>query len=69
MRMLNLTLTLGRSRRQPKFWSNSQKLFAEWGQRIKSRYELERLDDRDLSDMGLTRSDVFAEIEKPFWQP
>ncbi len=41
MSMLNLTLTVVRPRRLPNFWSNSQKLFAEWGQRIKSRYELE----------------------------
>jgi uncharacterized protein YjiS (DUF1127 family) len=49
-------------------WNESQKLFTVWWQRIRSRYELERLDERDLADMGLTRPDIFNEIQKPFWQ-
>ena len=48
--------------------NESQKLFTVWWQRIRSRYELERLDERDLADMGLTRPDIFNEIQKPFWQ-
>jgi uncharacterized protein YjiS (DUF1127 family) len=49
-------------------WNGSQKLLTVWWQRIRSRYELERLDERDLADMGLTRPDIFNEIQKPFWQ-
>ncbi|MGA8650332.1 MAG: DUF1127 domain-containing protein [Xanthobacteraceae bacterium] len=51
-----------------RFWNESQKLFTVWWQRIRSRCELERLDERDLADMGLTRPDLFNEIQKPFWQ-
>ena len=46
----------------------SQKLLTVWWQRIRSRYELECLNERDLADMGLTRSDVLDEVQKPFWQ-
>ena len=48
--------------------NKSQKLFTVWWQRIRSRYEFERLDERDLADMGLTPTDIFNEIQKPFWQ-
>ena len=51
-----------------RFWNELQKLFTVWWQRIRSRCELERLDERDLADMGLTRPDLFNEIQKPFWQ-
>jgi uncharacterized protein YjiS (DUF1127 family) len=54
--------------RRLRFWNESQKLFTVWWQRIRSRYELERLDERDLADMRLTRPDIFNEIQKPFWQ-
>jgi uncharacterized protein YjiS (DUF1127 family) len=43
-------------------------LLAEWWERIRSRYQLENLSDRDLADMGLTRLDVFNEAQKAFWQ-
>jgi uncharacterized protein YjiS (DUF1127 family) len=53
--------------RRLRFWK-SQKLMTVWWQRIRSRYELECLNERDLADMGLTRSDVLNEVQKPFWQ-
>ncbi len=49
-------------------WSQLEALFGEWWQRIVSRYQLESLSERDLADMGMTRSDAFNEIQKPFWQ-
>jgi uncharacterized protein YjiS (DUF1127 family) len=49
-------------------WSDFELLFIAWKNRIRSRYELEQLNERDLADMGLTRSDAFDEIQKPFWQ-
>jgi uncharacterized protein YjiS (DUF1127 family) len=36
--------------------------------RIGSRCQLESLSERDLADMGMTRTDAFNEIQKPFWQ-
>jgi uncharacterized protein YjiS (DUF1127 family) len=49
-------------------WSKFAALFAEWRRRIRSRYDLERLSERDLADMGLTRLDALNEMEKPFWE-
>jgi uncharacterized protein YjiS (DUF1127 family) len=60
MSALSIGVTaLGRLR----FWNESQTLFTVWWRRVKSRYELERLDERDLADMGLTRPDIFNEIQ------
>jgi uncharacterized protein YjiS (DUF1127 family) len=39
-----------------------------WRQRYQSRRELAQWTDRDLHDIGLTRSDVAHEVEKPFWR-
>ena len=36
-------------------------------ERLRSRRELESLDDRTLRDVGLTRADVIAEIDRPLW--
>jgi uncharacterized protein YjiS (DUF1127 family) len=43
-------------------------LFDRWRDRVWSRFALQRLSERDLADMGLTRFDVFEEAQKPFWQ-
>jgi uncharacterized protein YjiS (DUF1127 family) len=67
MSVLNLTLTVVRSRRLPK-WSEFQAVLVEWRQRIRSRCELSMLDDRELWDMGLTRMDAEQEADKPFRQ-
>jgi uncharacterized protein YjiS (DUF1127 family) len=40
-----------------------------WRQRSRERAELARLDDRMLRDIGVTRCDVWREINKPFWRP
>jgi uncharacterized protein YjiS (DUF1127 family) len=39
-----------------------------WRGRVWSRFALQRLSERDLADIGLTRLDVFDEAQKPFWQ-
>jgi uncharacterized protein YjiS (DUF1127 family) len=41
---------------------------AEWQERARSRYLLQQLDDRMLRDVGLSRSDVYRECAKHFWQ-
>jgi uncharacterized protein YjiS (DUF1127 family) len=38
-----------------------------WLERMNSRRELARLDDRMLQDIGIDRADVDLEVEKPFW--
>ena len=39
-----------------------------WRQRYRSRSELAQWTDRDLHDVGLSRSDILSEAEKPFWR-
>lgn len=39
-----------------------------WQLRIETRNQLVQLDDRLLEDIGLTFSQVQAEIAKPFWK-
>jgi uncharacterized protein YjiS (DUF1127 family) len=40
----------------------------EWRRRRRERAELARLDERMLRDIGVTRGDVWNEINKPFWR-
>ena len=44
-------------------------LLREWRQRARERRDLARLGERELHDIGLSRSLVFNEINKPFWRP
>ncbi len=39
-----------------------------WQGRIEERNRLRQLDDRMLSDMGLSRADVEREASLPFWR-
>jgi len=39
----------------------------EWQQRAAGRRELMTLSDRDLNDIGITRSEAEAESSKSFW--
>jgi uncharacterized protein YjiS (DUF1127 family) len=41
---------------------------AEWHQRAVGRRELMTLTDRDLHDIGTTRTAAQAEARKPFWE-
>jgi uncharacterized protein YjiS (DUF1127 family) len=43
-------------------WSKLTALFAEWWRRAQSRYDLERLSERDLADMRL-RLDALDEMQ------
>ena len=46
-----------------------RKMLQQWRRRRRERAELARLDDRMLRDIGITRGDVWQEINKPFWSP
>jgi uncharacterized protein YjiS (DUF1127 family) len=39
-----------------------------WRERQQQRRELARWSERDLHDVGLSRSDIAFEAEKPFWR-
>jgi len=39
-----------------------------WAGRASGRRQLETLDDRMLADIGIGRSDAWAETRKPFWR-
>jgi len=65
--MISLAVSVTRLDRLP-HWKKLTGMFAEWRRRVQSRYELERLDERDLADMGLTRLDALNEMQKPFWE-
>jgi len=43
-------------------------LLLEWQERARQRHDLRSLDDRMLSDIGLSRADVEGECTKPFWR-
>jgi uncharacterized protein YjiS (DUF1127 family) len=40
----------------------------EWRRWTVSRRDLVRLDDRMLRDIGVTRADLFKELNKSFWR-
>ena len=40
---------------------------ATWQDRASQRHRLAGLDDRMLSDMGVSRGTIEQEIRKPFW--
>jgi uncharacterized protein YjiS (DUF1127 family) len=53
-------------------WSSRARRVADlvvvWHERARQRRDLQRLNDRMLRDIGLTRADVMAESSKPFWR-
>jgi uncharacterized protein YjiS (DUF1127 family) len=42
--------------------------FHIWRDRVRQRRELAQWTERDLHDVGLSRSDIAYEAEKPFWR-
>jgi uncharacterized protein YjiS (DUF1127 family) len=65
--MISLGIGTMRVRRVP-LWSKWAALVAVWRGRDRFRCDVERLSERDLADMRLTRLDAVNETEKPFWQ-
>ncbi len=50
-------------------WRTCVAQVTEWRNRARSRRELRMLNDRELSDIRLSRLDAGREAEKPFWSP
>ena len=63
-----ISLTTGIFLVGPSCQRKLRSLFDGWRDRVWSRFALQRLSERDLADIGLTRLDVFEEAQKPFWQ-
>jgi uncharacterized protein YjiS (DUF1127 family) len=51
-----------------RFWAQISETIHTWRQRYQQRSELARWTDRDMHDVGLSRSDIAREVEKPFWR-
>ena len=49
-------------------WHRTNETLHLWRERAVMRHELADLDDYILRDIGLTRSDVMREADKPFWK-
>jgi uncharacterized protein YjiS (DUF1127 family) len=43
-------------------------MLREWRRRARSRAELAMLDERMLRDIGVSRADIWREVNKPFWR-
>jgi uncharacterized protein YjiS (DUF1127 family) len=44
-------------------------LLATWIARARDRRDLATFNDHQLQDIGVSRSDVARETDKPFWKP
>lgn len=54
--------------RHPDILTGLRQLLRTWRQRFEQRYELARISERDLNDVGMTWDDVAHEVDKPFWR-
>jgi uncharacterized protein YjiS (DUF1127 family) len=50
------------------FWAQVEETVHTWRERLRNRQELAQWSERDLHDVGLSRSDIIHEAEKPFWR-
>ena len=53
------------------FTSDAGELFAlltTWHKRAAMRHHIRTLDDRMLKDINVSRADIMAEAQKPFWR-
>lgn len=50
------------------FWAQMEETIHVWRERMRARRELAQWTDRDLHDIGVSRSDIINETEKPFWR-
>lgn len=55
-------------RRTSPWWRRVIALFVCWHERANERRLLAVLDERELTDIGITRLDALRECAKPFWQ-
>jgi uncharacterized protein YjiS (DUF1127 family) len=58
-----------RARPAPSLLAQALELLSRWQERSRSRDELARLGERQLKDIGLTKSQAMFESDKIFLQP
>lgn len=61
-------LDLAAPPRQRRFWPVLVATLILWDARRRTRRHLSTLNDRELADVGLTRTQQRVECAKPFWQ-
>jgi uncharacterized protein YjiS (DUF1127 family) len=66
--MSSLTHESMRNHHGSDFLSRLTETLHLWRQRYQTRRELAQWTDRDLHDIGMSRSDVLYEVDKPFWR-
>jgi uncharacterized protein YjiS (DUF1127 family) len=54
--------------RRRRRWRSLLLTLALWHHRHRSRRQLATLDDRELADIGLSRTERWVECDKPFWR-
>jgi len=52
------------ARRMAQLWST----LTMWSERRRQRTDLANMPDAMLKDIGITRADVWREVNKPFWR-
>jgi uncharacterized protein YjiS (DUF1127 family) len=68
MSILNMSATFFGAHSWWSRWNDLKRYVVECRHRIRSRYELEALNERDLADMGMTPLDAHNEYIKPYWR-
>ncbi|MEN4751351.1 MULTISPECIES: DUF1127 domain-containing protein [Pseudomonas] len=58
---------LSRESAPERWWKSAVAQVARWRKLHHQRVELAALSDDALKDMGLSRADVYEEVERPFW--
>jgi len=69
--MAQVISNLGSARRNSTIGAGLVGLFnrvSEWSERRRARTHLYQMPDYILSDIGVSRAEVDAEYEKPFWK-
>jgi uncharacterized protein YjiS (DUF1127 family) len=66
--VIRSTIDRRQSKPRPGLVARILEVLAAWHDRRLQRRTLAGLSDYQLHDMGLSRSQVFYEIEKPFWR-
>jgi len=74
-KMISHTQGISRRTRSAELWIAVRQSCGTWmdslyrcQQRLRQRLMLQKLDDRMLQDLALSRADVEAEASKPFWR-